>query len=230
MTRGAAAILLALFAVTGAREASAQSWRRLQGGSYLHYELGGWSAVDDTDAAGPTELVLAGARLGGFVARNRRVAYHIGLHLFAGSTLRAPGFAYDVALFPAGAVLRLGATSILGVAVGVGASGAIGTLDDAVTLPIDALAEFGDRVRVISRARVAFLGATAARQGGAPSLPAGDEFEAMLGLRIGKHERRFRAAYGFGYFIAASYREQLGARFIGITIGYSIDVASHPGD
>jgi hypothetical protein len=220
-----ALILLVLLAGT----AEAQSWRKAQGGAFLHYELSGWSAVekDAMREPGSTELVLAGARLHGFVARNKRLAYHIGLSLFAGSTIRDAGFAYDVALLPAGVMLRMGKTAVAGVAVGIGANGAMGTLDDAVVFPVDATIEFGNKVRVLSRARVSFLGATSGlRQSASPSLPIGDEFEAMLGLRVGKHEMKWKAAYGFGYFLGVAYREQADARFVGVTIGYSIDMAS----
>jgi hypothetical protein len=223
-------VLVVVAILACAADANAQSWRKAQGGAILHYELSGWSAVEKDAMREPksTELVLAGARLHGFVARNRRVAYHIGLDLFAGSTIRDAGFAYDVALFPAGVMLRMGKTAIAGVSVGIGANGAIGTLDDAVVFPVDAVLEFGNRVRVLSRARVSFLGATSGlRQSRAPSLPIGDEFEAMVGVRVGKHEVKYRAAYGFGYFVGVSYREQADAHFLGATIGFSIDMASH---
>lgn len=226
-------VTIVVVVASHASDATAQSWRKFQGGAYLHYELTGWSAIEEEPMTTPrsTELVLAGARLHGFVARNKHVAYHIGMDLFAGSTIRESGFAYDVALFPIGAMLRLGTTSVIGLAAGIGANGAMGTLDDAVVLPVEMVAELGlhKRVRLLGRARVSFLGKTGgARQSGAPSLPAGDELEAMLGLRFGKGERKYRAAYGFGYFLAASYREQQDAKLVGVTIGFSIDMASDP--
>ena len=221
-----ALVILALLAGTAHAD---RGWRKLQGGAFLHYELTGWSAFEHDAMTPPrsTELVLAGARLHGFLARNKRIAYHIGMDLFAGSTIREAGFAYDVALFPVGAMLRLGKSSFVGLSAGIGANGAVGTLDDAVVLPVDAVMEFGTKVRLLSRARVSFLGATGgSRQSSAPSLPVGDEFEAMLGLRIGKHDSEYGGVWGFGYFLAASYREQADAKFVGVTIGYSIDLGS----
>lgn len=223
---------LALAACLGALSAApaqADRWRRLDGGAFLHYELSGWRAYDDDAmrASAPREVILAGARLHGFVSRNRWLAYHVGIDLAAGSTLGEAGFAYDVALFPVGVVLRLGERSIVGLGAGIGASGAVGTLDDAAALPVELTAELGAGIRVLARARATWLGGTgAARQGGAPSLGAGlDELDAMLGLRIGRRYRKWGLASGNGYFVGASYREQQDGRFVGITIGYSIDLA-----
>jgi hypothetical protein len=170
--------------------------------------------------------VLAGARLHGFLSGNASVAYHVGIDLAAGGTIRDGGFAYDVALFPAGVVVRAGRTSIVGVGVGVGFIGAIGTIDDAVTLPVEAVAELGGgRVRLLARARAAYVAGADTRQHGAPSIAFADELDAMLGLRVGRHYKDYGFPTGNGYFLGASYRELGGARFVGVTIGYSIDMA-----
>jgi hypothetical protein len=163
------------------------------------------------------ELVLARARQHGFLGEGASVAYHIGLDLFAGGTLRGGGFAYDVALFPLGVVVRFGRTSIVGAATG--------TLDDAVALPLEALAEVGDAWRVIARVRTSYTTGADARQHGAPSIAFADELDAMLGLRIGRHYDSHGFPSGNGYFIGASYRELARTRMAGVTIGYSIDLA-----
>jgi len=194
------------------------------GGAWLHYELTGLRAVEDTPAA-PRDLVLAGARLHGIVGG--RVAYHVGLDLAAGATVGDTGFAYDVALFPAGLAVRLGRTGVLALGAGVGASGATGTLDDAVALPLELTAELGGgRVRLLLRARASYVAAADARQDGAPSTSLADELDASLGIRIGKHAERFGFASGNGYFVGVSYRELGGARFAGLVLGYSIDGAT----
>jgi len=199
---------------------------RVQGGAFLHYELTGLTAVDDAmDEPKAQDLVLAGARLHGFVGRGANVAYHIGVDLFAGSTIRGGGFAYDVTLFPIGLVVRFGKTSLVGVSAGVGASGAVGTLDDAVTTPLEAIAEVGSGVRVLARARISYVAGADSRQSAAPSIAFADELDAMLGVRFGKHYDSHGFPSGNGYFVAASYRELAGTRFAGITIGYSIDLA-----
>jgi hypothetical protein len=206
-----------------------------QGGGWLHYELTGLTVVDERSegrgggvaAPAARELVLAGVRLHGFVSGNASVAYQVGIDLAAGGTLRGGGFAYDVALFPVGVVVRAGETSIFGVGVGVGAMGATGTIDDAVTLPVEAVAEVGGgRARLLARARAAYVAGADARQNGAPSLAFADELDATLGLRIGRHHGEHGFPTGNGYFAGATYRELAGARFLGLVIGYSIDAAT----
>ncbi len=225
----AGAVVVVLVLVLG-RSAHADKWRsamdRVQGGAFLHYELTGITAVDDApQPPKASELVLAGVRLHGFLGQGASIGYHIGADLFAGSTLRGGGFAYDVAVFPIGIVVRMGETSIIGFSAGIGASGAVGTLDDAVTAPLEALAEIGNGWRLMARARVAYVAGAASRQSAAPSVPFADELDAQLGLRFGTHYRSHGFPTGNGYFIAASYRELADTKFLGLTIGYSIDMA-----
>jgi len=221
----ALAILLALCAAAWARPS-------FQGGAQLHYELQAQrvfdrDADDSVDPASeamtaPRDLVLAGARLHGFIG-TRWVGYHVGLDLAAGGTLGAGGFAYDVALFPAGFALRFAETSFVTLGVGVGASGATGTLDDAATFPVEARFELGRGIRVLGRARATFVAGADGRQDGARIA---DEVEAMLALRIGRAYNDWGFPTGNGYFVGAVYREMLGARFAGVVIGYSIDMGS----
>jgi hypothetical protein len=234
-----AAAAAVVFTAAGA-EARADRWERaadrMQGGAWLHYELAGLAVVDEAGLRHPgdpapepaaRELVLAGVRLHGFLGANASVAYHVGLDLAAGGTLDGGGFAYDVALFPIGVVVRVGETSIVGVGAGVGALGATGTIDDAVTLPVEAIAELGaGRARLLARARAAYVAGAAGRQNGAPSLPFADELDATLGLRIGRAYRDHGFPTANGYFAGVAYRELAGARFLGLAIGYSIDMAT----
>jgi hypothetical protein len=219
--------LLVLLAL--AAPAHARNWNRiideLQAGAYLHYEVSGLTAIDDTPMADPHELVLAGARLHGFIG-GATVAYFGGLDLAAGSTVRDGGFAYDVAFLPLGIALRLGKTGFVGVETGVAASGAVGTLDDAVLLPIEAVAEIGRGVRLLARARISYVAGADSRQSAAPSVSFADEFEAMLGLRVGSGEEIEGFPFGDGYFVAASYREMAHTKFAGVTFGFSIDLAT----
>ena len=192
----------------------------LKGNAWLHYEL---SAVHDVDSEQhPRELILAGARLHG-IAGGKWFGYHAALDLAAGSTLRGGGLAYDVALFPAGVALRLGKSSFLAFGAGIGAMGAVGQLDDALTFPLDVTFELdGGPVRLVSRGRASYVAAARGREGGARFA---DELEGMAGIRIGRRYTRF-ARNGQGYFAGVAYREMLGERFVGAVIGYSIDVGS----
>ena len=210
--------------------ASAHAQPNIAGGAQLHYELQGQRAFERdgmTDAQGdamdaPRDLVLVGARLHGFVG-GRWFGYHAGVDLAAGGTIGDGGFAYDVSLFPAGLALRFAETSFVTLGVGVGASGATGTLDDAATLPIEARFELGRGARVLGRARATFVAGADSRQDGARIA---DEIEAMLAVRIGRAYTDWGFPTGNGYFVGATYREAFGVRFAGAVIGYSIDMGS----
>ena len=194
------------------------------GGAQLHYELQGLHDYkhDEMNVPEARDIVLAGARLHGFIG-SRWFGFHMGLDLAAGGTINNGGFAYDVALFPVGVALRFAETSFITLGVGVGASGATGTMDDAATFPVEARFEVGRGIRVLGRARAVFLAAADNRQDGARF---GDELEAMLAVRIGRAYTDWGFPTGNGYFIGATYREALGAQFAGAVIGYSIDMGS----
>ena len=53
-----------------------------------------------------------------------------------------------------------------------------------------------------------------------------EELEGMLGLRLGGAYDAEGFPVGEGYFVAAAYKEFLGARYVGVTIGYSIDAGT----
>lgn len=208
--------------------AEAQPFGDLQGGSWLHYELTGLHGVEDTRGeAEAQDLVLAGFRLHGFVGRSSTIGYHAGIDLAAGGSLNAGGFAYDVALFPVGIAARFGRTGVIAFGAGVGASGAVGTLDDAVTLPLELNAELGGgRLRLLVRVRTSYVARADSRQSAAPSIPFADELDATIGLRVGRHYEEWGIPSGNGYFVGAAYRELAGTRFLGLVIGYSIDGAT----
>jgi hypothetical protein len=199
----------------------------VRGAASLEYEAGYVHAIERArDATGVDGLALAGARLRG-QAGGARLQYRAGLDLAAGAT--APGgFAYDVNLYAAGVGVALGPWSRLGVAGGIGASGAIGTVDDALQLPVEASLELalGRRLRLLARGRVAWLAAADARQGGAASLPVGDQLDASVALRLGRRSRAYGYPVGNGYYLGAAYREAGGVRMLGVVIGHSIDMAS----
>jgi hypothetical protein len=207
--------------------------RDRHGNAWAHHELTTSHDVDPPAATQPpaspprfSELILAGARVNGLLG-NQHYGYHIGADLSLGSTIRAGGFAYDLAVFPLGVGLRLGATSAIMLGAGVGATGAIGTLDDAITFPVELVGEFdAGRARILTRARISYVAGAASRDRGSPTLPFADESEAMLALRIGHHYETYSYPTGNGYFAGIAYRELSGARFLGLTIGYSLDVAT----
>lgn len=217
------ALLLALLLVPAIAEARPfDDWH---GAAWMHYELSGLHAVER--AGPPDELVLGGARVHAIVGTNRTVGYHLAFDFAFGSTLRGAGFAYDVALFPVGIGLRLGRTGVVALGAGFQAFGAVGTLDDAVALPLEANLELGSgRVRLLARARVSWIAGADVRQSAAPSAPFADELDAMIGVRVGHHYEDHGFPTGNGYFIGAAYREIADTRFAGLVIGYGLDMAT----
>jgi hypothetical protein len=212
--------------------AHARPWtdvRELQGATWLHYELTALTDVDDTmrgSGLGARQLVLAGARLHGFVGEGDTIGYHLGFDFALGGTIHDGGFAYDVALFPVGIGVRFGRTGVVAFGAGVQAMGATGTIDDAVALPLETTIELGGgRLRLLARGRVGYIAGAPGRQSAAPSVPFADELDATVGLRIGEHYEDWGFPSGNGYFLGVSYRELAGTRFAGLVIGYSIDGA-----
>jgi hypothetical protein len=226
--------LIAIAVVVGAHTADARCRicrlaDELQGGAFMHYEATVLEHVDDAAHGTPVdELILVGAKLHGFVGASEDVQYHVGFDLAAGATLSRGGFAYDCALFPLGIAARFGRTSFIAFGTGVSFMGATRTLDDAVLLPLETTieADVTKRLRVLGRFRASYAAGAPARHDGAPSIPFADELEAMAGVRIGRHYESYGFPSGNGYFLAASYRELMGTRFVGLTLGYSIDIGS----
>ena len=203
----------------------------VQGGGYLHEELTLLTHVEDTPGNGARtidQLGLAGFRLHGFAGFGANVGYHLGLDLAAGATIgRHGGFAYDVGLLPFGIAVRFGASSFLTLGTGIVASGATGAIDDAVALPFDVDLELdASRVRLIGWARAAWIAGSPQRHDGAPSVPFADELDAMVGVRIGHHYTDYGFPTGNGAYIGIAYKELTGTTFVGVTFGYSIDMAT----
>lgn len=226
--------LAILVVLTATADASPWNhWRDFGGGAWMHYELTALTDVEDTMHGSGTEaeqLVLAGGRLHGFFGEGDTIGFHGGFDFAFGGTVHAGGFAYDVGLFPLGVGVRLGRTGVFALGTGVSFMGAVGTIDDAVLLPLEATLELGGgRVRLLARGRASYIAGADGRQSAAPSVPFADELDAMVGLRIGHHYEDYGFPTGNGYFIGASYRELAGTRFAGIVIGYSIDMATPRG-
>ncbi len=195
-----------------------------EGAAIAHYEGSYTQAgiVDDDTAT--TGLGLARLRLRGVAPWRRGPA--IGLDLAVGST-RPGGFAYDASLYLLGVGTRVGDYGSAGITAGIGASGAVGTMDDAAILPVALWFEapLGSRLRFITHGRALWTIHSDARQGGSPSVGFIDEFEAMAGLRLGRRFTDYGMRAGNGWFVGAAYREAADTRFFGGVIGYSIDIA-----
>src|SRR5690242_11333007 len=116
-------LVIALALAPSIAQAGPDDWK---GGAWLHYEAS-YVHSRDTEAG----LGMAGLRVRGFASRNAPVGYLVRIDLHAGST-NPGGFAYQPDLYLAGIGVRLGKLGFAGLGAGVGASGAVGTLDDGV--------------------------------------------------------------------------------------------------
>jgi hypothetical protein len=194
-------------------------------GAWMHYELSEQHAIDDAMTSSK-DFILGGARVGGFVG-GRRLMYAGSFDFAFGSTIGKSGFMYELGLLPLGIAVRPTERSLIVLASGIAGTGAIGTLDDAVALPLELTAETTlGPLRLLGRARASWLAASDARQDGAPSFAWTDEFDATLAIRVGHRFNEYELASGNGYFVGATYREMEGARFVGIVIGHSVDMGS----
>jgi hypothetical protein len=166
-----------------------------------------------------TQLGLVGMRFS-FIAGERQISEHVAFDLALGGQVgRHGGFAYDAAVLPLGLGVRLGPDSFLALGTGIAAMGATGSLDDAVLVPIQLELEYGLTYHLIVRARDSFVLGADGRRDGAPSLPLGDELEGMVGLRFGKSDT---TNLPMGYFIGVAYKEMLGTRYVGLSLGYAL--------
>jgi hypothetical protein len=98
--------------------------------------------------------------------------------------------------------------------------GATGSLDDAILVPIQLELEYGDAYHLTMRVRDSFVFGADGRRDGAPSLPIGDELEGMLGVRVGSSNQGHA-----GYFIGVAYKEMLGTRYAGLSLGYALGIS-----
>jgi len=221
-------VALCLVALAGVAHAdddadSALPSRSAQFGFTLLQHFADTRPVTSATAPAPdptiTQLGLAGIR-GSFVEGDRAVSVHISLDVAVGGQIgRHGGFAYDAALLPLGLGVALGPDSFLALGTGVAAMGATGSLDDAILVPIQLELEYGETYHLTLRARDSFVFGADGRKDGAPSLPLGDELEGMVGIRIGKVDS---SSVRMGYFLGVAYKEMLGTRYIGLTLGYAL--------
>lgn len=215
-----AVIIAVLVAMTSVAQAQPSSF-----GAWMHYELSESHAIDDSMSSSK-DLVLAGARVGGFVG-GKYISYAASFDFAFGSTIGKSGFMYELGLLPIGFALRPSERSFLALATGIAGVGAVGTLDDAVALPLELTAETTlGPLRILGRARASWLAASDARQDGAPNFTWTDELDATVGIRLGHRFDEWHLASGNGYFLGATYREMEGARFFGVVIGHSVDMGS----
>jgi len=154
----------------------------------------------------------------------KHVFYAIGFGWRLGTSLPG-GFLYHAELLPLGVGAGLGDVMHLGVYAGAGISGTTSRVPFAGIFPVEARLDLriGKRLALGGFARAVWTTGDA-RNNGAPSSERVDELAAGIRLRLSRYYPLMRNSYGTdGYYITALIEENLGARFIGASFGYSLD-------
>ena len=230
-----AAAVCALVAVAAAaRPAAARRWEEMRGaGAALMYVRHDRALEPERAGADQIALGLAARLLWG-----RRLAWAAGVDFDLGASLGG-GFVYEFDLYPLGVGLRLGRSLSLGVAAGAGLGGVVHDVPFAWLVPVEAAleADLGPHVHVTVLGRAAFVFGSTARQGGAGDAPFGlgpcaprrvgcDELAAGVRVRWNRRTDHGYVRSGSGYFLGATFRAQLGARFVGVVLGFAVAAAT----
>jgi hypothetical protein len=138
------------------------------------------------------------------------------------------GFAWRLAAYPVGSALRLGEHGIAGVVAGAGLSGVTSRVPAALELPAELFAtiRLGGRAAVSVWLQPAWLPFSSTRDDGAPDVAFIDELRTGVTFRAGTSHHRWSFFSGGGYHLGVVYTEEVGARMLGVTIGYDADVAT----
>jgi hypothetical protein len=185
------------------------------GGFFVGFELSSVIEVTSGAESRVTNVSLASAHFTlshGF----QHVRYFGALDVALGATLADDGFAADLAFLPIGVGLQLRRperTAFVGVATGIGVSGAYGALPTVAVVPLQlvSLVRVSEKLNVMARARTSwFLNQTSRAE--ASSL--WDELDGMVAVQFSRSHN-----YLEGNYVGAAYRELDGARFVGLVFG-----------
>jgi hypothetical protein len=227
---GRAGLAIAVLSAV-ADSAAARPFDDWKAAAALRYDLAFHRRTDGADAAGEPLADLDGLALAGLRLRGLAGPHPIGLALGVdvhGGGGTGGGFAWEADLYPFGLGARLGRHGAIAILAGIGGSGVTDRIPAGAQFPIEAWAELGlgAHLRLAVWASAAWISGADAREDGAPTAPFGDELVAGAAFRIGRrfHDWGFRS--GNGWFLGLEYAEQMGATFAGLTLGYSVDVAT----
>ncbi|MCA9679029.1 MAG: hypothetical protein H6709_24570 [Kofleriaceae bacterium] len=227
--RGASVVVVAA-CLAGCGAGSLRHVRDWKFAGALAYDLEARAPLADDDPAttapydGAVEVGLR-LRAGGGPGH---AGYGVGVDLHAGATLPG-GFAWGVGVLPAGVIGPLGDRGVWGVVGGVGLSGITGRLDPALSVPVEAFASLrlASRVGVALWLQPSWVVAGADRYDGATTVDVFDEVRAGLSLRVGRRYHRWGFGSGNGYHVGVTWTEQVDTRFVGLLLGYDLDVTSN---
>ncbi len=189
----------------------------------LSMRLGYARALDPQRVAGLTNIGALSLRARQLVGR--RVAYCAGLDGEVGGA--ESGVIYGATLNALGLAGRWGRGDMVALTGGAGVSGAPGAIPFALRFPAElSLALALGPVRLSAWAGVAWTPFEDARQKGSSWLTVVDEVDAGLTMRIGRQRPYWGSvSAGAGPSIGVAYREFMGTRSIGVTLGFDLSGA-----
>lgn len=188
------------------------------GGFFLGVELSSVGRAATTQASSVAEVTMVSAHIS-LSSGYPHLRYFATLDLGAGVAFATEGLAYDVQLLPLGVGFELSRpehTAFIGVATGIGASGAPGALPSAGMIPVQVSTMFrlSKCLNLMSRTRASWLINRTSRDNGSPTASFADELDGLLAL-----QRSDEWNYLEGSYVGIAYRELEGARFVGIVFG-----------
>jgi hypothetical protein len=180
-----------------------------------------YQRVLDPGRAGPTLNVFEFA-LRARVGVGARVAYFAGLDASVGGA--ESGGVYSLSAQLAGIGVRWGDASAAQLGAGVGVSAIGAAVPVAARVPLElSVAQSAGPLRFRLWAQTAWVFGNEARKAGAPLLSFVDELEAGLSVRVGRQHRYWGShSGGAGPSLTVQYREFMGARSIGFSLGFDL--------
>jgi alpha-beta hydrolase superfamily lysophospholipase len=148
----------------------------------------------------------------------RSAVYCIGFDATIGGSDAGP--VYEAELYPVGLGARLGDRGAAAVCAGAGLGGIRNAIPFGWQLPVEAWVDLGlGPVRVAGWFEATTVLDSDVRQDGT-DIDGIDELSAGLALRLGGDTRYWaRTTAGYGPFLAATFRQAMGADFLGLTLG-----------
>lgn len=189
----------------------------------LSMRLGYARVLDPQRVGGMTNQGTFSLRTRALVGR--RVAWCGGLDGELGGA--ETGLVYGVALHALGLAGRWGRGNVVALSGGAGVSGASGAIPFALRLPAElSVALSLGPVRLSAWAGLAWTPLEDARMKSSSWLTIADEVDAGLSLRIGRQRPYWNTvSAGAGPSIGVAYREFMGTRSLGVTLGFDLSGA-----
>lgn len=185
-----------------------------------------WHPSESLHVGAAAQRVTDGGELDGTLALavrsrlflGRPAAYCLGIDGAIGGS--DAGLVYEAELYPLGAGLRLGDRGVAALCAGAGLGGIRGAVPFGWQIPVEAWIDLGaGPLRLAAWLEATTVLDEETRQDGS-DIDGIDELSAGVAIRLGGDARYWASTTaGYGPFIAATYRQLMGAEFLGLTLG-----------